>query len=132
MNIFVPGAFSVPTALYQSAPLFTMCGTFINVSTLLLMTVGDSYRPSTAGNGGRRRGWPRNPSRLESRAVSSPKPARGLAAHHRVLGADAQDASVADIEPLIEQRRQLSQHRLHPQTTFSTVDSLNGAVDADC
>ena len=72
MNIFVPGAFSVPTSLNQSAPLFTMCGTFISVSTLLI-TVGDSYSPSTAGNGGRSRGWPRKPSRLESSAVSSPQ-----------------------------------------------------------
>ena len=72
MNIFVPGAFSVPWLLNQSAPRLTMCGTLQSVSTLLI-TVGDSYRPSTAGNGGRSRGWPRNPSSEESSAVSSPQ-----------------------------------------------------------
>jgi hypothetical protein len=35
-----------------------MCGTFISVSTLFT-TVGQAYRPSTAGNGGFSRGWPR-------------------------------------------------------------------------
>ncbi len=42
------------------------------VSTLLI-TVGDAYRPATAGKGGRSRGWPRRPSSESSSAVSSPQ-----------------------------------------------------------
>ena len=52
-----PVDFSVPMPAYHSAPRSMMCGTFDSVSTLL-MTVGLAYRPSTAGNGGRSRGWP--------------------------------------------------------------------------
>ena len=49
-----------------------MSGTFISVSTLLI-TVGHANRPSTAGNGGRSRGWPRRPSSEFNSAVSSPQ-----------------------------------------------------------
>ena len=50
-----PELFSVPIDLNQSAPLLTMPGTLAIVSTLLI-TVGQAYRPDTAGNGGRSRG----------------------------------------------------------------------------
>ena len=37
------------------------------------MTVGQPNAPSTAGNGGLMRGWPRLPSSDSSRPVSSPQ-----------------------------------------------------------
>src|SRR4051795_13075096 len=58
--------------LYQSAPLFRMCGTAASVSTLLIV-VGCPNTPATAGNGGLMRGLPRRPSREFMRAVSSPQ-----------------------------------------------------------
>ena len=48
-----------------------MNGTLASVSTLLMM-VGQPYRPTTAGNGGRSRGWARLPSSDSSSADSSP------------------------------------------------------------
>ena len=45
----------------------------LEIDSTLLMTVGQAYRPSTAGKGGRFLGCPRYPSRLVSRAVSSPQ-----------------------------------------------------------
>jgi hypothetical protein len=72
LKTFVPGDFSVPIAANHSGPSVRIEGTFASVSTLL-MSVGDAYRPSTAGNGGRSRGWPRNPSSEDSSAVSSPQ-----------------------------------------------------------
>jgi hypothetical protein len=56
----------------QSTPLSTIDGTLAMVSTLLI-TVGQPYRPATAGNGGRSRGCPRRPSSESSSAVSSPQ-----------------------------------------------------------
>ena len=64
--------FSVPIALNQATPLFTIAGTEATDSTLLT-TVGFAYKPAIAGNGGRRRGWPRKPSSESSSAVSSPQ-----------------------------------------------------------
>jgi hypothetical protein len=58
--------------LYQSAPLFRMCGTAASVSTLLIV-VGMPNTPETAGNGGLMRGLPRRPSSEFMRAVSSPQ-----------------------------------------------------------
>src|SRR3954468_15676642 len=58
--------------LYQSAPLFRMCGTAASVSTLLIV-VGCPNRPATAGNGGLIRGLPRRPSSEFMSAVSSPQ-----------------------------------------------------------
>ena len=59
-------------AAYQSGPRCMMGGSAARVSTLL-MSVGQPYRPATAGKGGFSRGWPRLPSRLSSSAVSSPQ-----------------------------------------------------------
>ena len=67
-----PLDFSLPIDLYHAAPLARIEGTDEMVSTLL-MTVGEAYRPATAGNGGRSRGWLRRPSKESSRAVSSPQ-----------------------------------------------------------
>ncbi len=68
----MPLDFSVPMDWNHAMPLFRMLGTDAMDSTLL-MTVGDAYRPATAGNGGRSRGCPRRPSSESSSAVSSPQ-----------------------------------------------------------
>ncbi len=68
----MPLDFSVPIEANQSAPLSMIDGTDAIDSTLLI-TVGQPYRPATAGNGGRSRGWPRRPSSESSSAVSSPQ-----------------------------------------------------------
>ena len=65
-------ALVVPIALNQSAPRLMMCGTLQRVSTLLT-TVGAPKAPTTAGNGGFTRGWPRLPSSDSSIPVSSPQ-----------------------------------------------------------
>src|SRR5919204_2932181 len=57
-KIFGPGDFGVPIDRHQSAPPSTMYGTLAIVSTLLI-TVGQEYSPSTAGNGGGRPGGAR-------------------------------------------------------------------------
>jgi hypothetical protein len=49
-----------------------MWTTQASVSTLLTI-VGQLKTPDTAGNGGLIRGWPRFPSRLSMRPVSSPQ-----------------------------------------------------------
>ena len=49
-----------------------MAGTEATDSTLFT-TVGRAYKPAIAGNGGRRRGWPRKPSSESRSAVSSPQ-----------------------------------------------------------
>jgi hypothetical protein len=49
-----------------------MCGTAQTVSTLLIV-VGWPNAPTTAGNGGLMRGWPRRPSSEFISAVSSPQ-----------------------------------------------------------
>ena len=67
-----PLDFSEPMDLNQSEPLARIAGTDAMDSTLLI-TVGEAYRPATAGNGGRRRGCPRRPSSESSSAVSSPQ-----------------------------------------------------------
>ena len=68
----VPVLLPTPILAYSSPPSFTMGTTAAMVSTLFT-TVGRSYRPFTAGKGGLMRGLPRLPSRLSSRAVSSPQ-----------------------------------------------------------
>ena len=68
----MPLDFSVPIELNQAAPRSMIEGTDAIDSTLLT-TVGEAYRPATAGNGGRSRGWPRRPSSESSSAVSSPQ-----------------------------------------------------------
>ena len=67
----VPLLLAVPRRLKACAPLRTIHGTLAKVSTLLML-VGHSQRPLTAGNGGRIRGMPRRPSIEAMRAVSSP------------------------------------------------------------
>lgn len=67
-----PGDFSLPIDLNQSLPLLRIAGTDAMDSTLFT-TVGQAYRPATAGKGGRSRGWPRRPSSESSSAVSSPQ-----------------------------------------------------------
>ncbi len=68
----VPLLLVVPRRLKACAPLRTIHGTLAKVSTLL-MFVGQSHRPLTAGKGGRTRGMPRWPSIEPMRAVSSPQ-----------------------------------------------------------
>ena len=62
----------MPIDRNQSMPSSMIGGTLAMDSTLLT-TVGQAYRPATAGNGGRSRGWPRLPSSESSSAVSSPQ-----------------------------------------------------------
>ena len=69
---FVPLLPAVPTEANHCAPLANSRGRLARVSTLL-MTVGLSNRPRTAGKGGRGRGMPRLPSMLLMSAVSSPQ-----------------------------------------------------------
>src|SRR5450759_1155124 len=54
----VPLLFPTPIPAYHSEPLRRIAPTLANVSTLL-MRVGQSHRPWTAGYGGRGRGVPR-------------------------------------------------------------------------
>jgi hypothetical protein len=68
---FVPVDFPIPMSAYASPPLLIIGTTAANVSTLLT-TVGQPYKPFTAGKGGFILGSPRLPSRLSSNAVSSP------------------------------------------------------------
>ncbi len=68
----VPLLLAVPRRLKACAPFRTIQGTLAKVSTLL-MQVGHSHRPLTAGKGGRTRGMPRRPSIEAMRAVSSPQ-----------------------------------------------------------
>ncbi len=72
LKILVPGDFSVPIFANHSGPCVRIDGTVASVSTLLIK-VGEAYRPSTAGKGGRSRGCPRNPSSEDRSAVSSPQ-----------------------------------------------------------
>src|SRR5579863_9703870 len=70
-NSRVPPFLTEPSPAYHSPPLCRMEGTAESVSTLLI-TVGDPYKPTTAGKGGRMRGYPRLPSSDSIRADSSP------------------------------------------------------------
>src|ERR671912_205057 len=70
-NSLGPPFFSGPSPAYHSGPFTMMLGTLQSVSTLFT-AVGQPYSPTTAGNGGFRRGWARLPSRDSIRAVSSP------------------------------------------------------------
>src|SRR5438270_9634852 len=69
----VPPFFGVPRLAYFSPPSRIIAGTVLSVSTLLI-TVGQPYRPTTAGKGGLIRGYPRLPSSDSIRADSSPHP----------------------------------------------------------
>src|SRR6267154_4205921 len=61
-----------PADLYHSTPRERICGTLINVSTLLI-TVGFCHNPTTPGNGGLLRGSARCPSIASISALSSPQ-----------------------------------------------------------
>src|SRR5713226_8444950 len=67
----VPPFFGVPRLAYASPPSLMIDGTALSVSTLLMM-VGHPYNPTTAGNGGLMRGYPRLPSSDSISADSSP------------------------------------------------------------
>ncbi|MPN39609.1 hypothetical protein SDC9_187137 [bioreactor metagenome] len=69
---FVPGLFSGPMDLYQSAPRVMISGTLAKVSTLL-STVGLSNRPCSTVRGGFTRGMPRLPSMEAVSALPSPQ-----------------------------------------------------------
>ena len=71
-NAFVPGLFSGPIVLYQSAPLFIIKGTFAYVSTLF-KTVGLSKSPCSTVLGGLTLGMPLFPSIEAVRALPSPQ-----------------------------------------------------------
>ena len=71
-NSLVPTLFGRPMPANHAAPRRRMSGATAINSTLLTV-VGQPYRPTFAGNGGFRRGWPFLPSRLSSSAVSSPQ-----------------------------------------------------------
>ena len=68
----VPVERPIPIPAYHSPPLFTMEGTAAKVSTLFTI-VGLAYNPAIAGNGGLILGFPRLPSKLSNKAVSSPQ-----------------------------------------------------------
>merc|ERR1719430_904836 len=61
-----------PMPANQSPPLLQMVGATATVSTLVTV-VGQPKTPTSAGNGGFRRGFPCFPSRLSIKAVSSPQ-----------------------------------------------------------
>ena len=69
---FVPLLLPMPYSEYHSGPLRRIVGTLAYDSTLLIR-VGQSNRPETAGYGGRGRGVPRRPSIDAISAVSSPQ-----------------------------------------------------------
>src|SRR5512138_1877499 len=71
-NILVPLLPAVPTEAKAAGPLLMIRGILAQVSTLLML-VGLSQSPLTAGNGGRGFGSPAFPSSDLIRAVSSPQ-----------------------------------------------------------
>ena len=71
LNIFVPVFFGLPILENQSDPFLNIVGTTAIVSTLLTI-VGQPYNPINAGKGGFNLGCPFLPSKLSSKAVSSP------------------------------------------------------------
>jgi len=71
-NNFVPVLFGLPIAANHDAPRLKIVGTTAMDSTLLIV-VGHPYKPAPAGKGGLSLGCPFFPSKLSSRAVSSPQ-----------------------------------------------------------
>src|SRR5208283_2342244 len=69
---FVPELLGLPVSVNQAGPLVTMGEMLYQVSTLLML-VGLPQSPFCAGNGGRGRGRPAQPSREAIKAVSSPQ-----------------------------------------------------------
>src|SRR5690349_11980422 len=68
----VPVDLPIPIFAYSSPPILIIGTTAASVSTLFT-TVGQSYKPLTAGNGGLIRGLPLLPSSDSINAVSSPQ-----------------------------------------------------------
>ena len=79
-NTLVPLLLPMPSPAYQSAPLRMIAGTFANVSTLL-MSVGQSHSPWTAGYGGR--------GLRRAAAAFDRRDERGLLAAHERARAEA-------------------------------------------
>ena len=71
-NSLVPALFLRPKLANQSAPRRRMVGATATVSTFVTV-VGQPYRPTPAGNGGFKRGFPCLPSSDSMSAVSSPQ-----------------------------------------------------------
>src|SRR5690606_31251322 len=69
---FVPVLRPIPILAYSSPPSLTI-ETVAAIDSTLFTTVGQPYRPATAGNGGLIRGLPRFPSNDSNSAVSSPQ-----------------------------------------------------------
>src|SRR5690348_896967 len=67
----VPALLVLPVSLNHAGPLAMIGATLYQVSTLLML-VGCPHKPFCAGNGGRGRGRPANPSSEAMSAVSSP------------------------------------------------------------
>merc|ERR1711963_1163704 len=72
LNSLEPEFLVRPMLANQSPPLLQMVGATATVSTLVTV-VGQPKTPTSAGNGGFRRGLPCSPSRLSIKAVSSPQ-----------------------------------------------------------
>merc|ERR1719210_2535250 len=72
LNSLEPEFLVRPMLANQSPPLLQMVGATATVSTLVTV-VGQPKTPTSAGNGGFRRGLPCLPSRLSIKAVSSPQ-----------------------------------------------------------
>ena len=70
-KILVPVFFGFPNEANHLPPFLKIVGTTAIVSTLLII-VGQPYNPIKAGNGGFNLGCPFLPSKLSSKAVSSP------------------------------------------------------------
>ena len=72
LKIFVPVLFALPKLANHLEPRLKIVGETAIVSTFVTV-VGHPYKPAPAGNGGFNRGWPFLPSKLSSKAVSSPQ-----------------------------------------------------------
>ena len=68
----LPVFLGLPNEANHSPPLLQIVGATATVSTLVTV-VGQPKTPTSAGNGGFRRGLPCLPSKLSIKAVSSPQ-----------------------------------------------------------
>src|SRR5690606_38474834 len=69
---FVPVLRSIPIFAYSSPPSFTI-GTVAAIDSPLFTTVGQPYKPATAGKGGVIRGLPPSPTSVPTNAGSFPQ-----------------------------------------------------------
>ena len=72
LKIFVPVLLALPKSANHFEPRLKIVGETATVSTFVTV-VGHPYKPAPAGNGGFNRGCPFLPSKLSSKAVSSPQ-----------------------------------------------------------